>query len=161
MDHPPILIDREQALALPIAPLTFDMERGRLRFFAETIGLTDPVYLDADAARRAGHPDIPVPLTFLGNALELERPEPLSWLAALGVDLSSTAHAEQTFTYHRMAHAGDRLVFHRSIVDVYAKKGGALQFVVKRSEVTRNGELVADILCSIAVRRVVARLEAR
>jgi len=145
-------IDRELALQLPIAPLSFDMERGRLRFFAETIGLGDPVYHDVDAARRAGHRDIPVPLTFLGNSLELEVATPLSWLAALGVDLTSTAHAEQSFTYHRMAYAGDRLTFHRRIVDVYAKKGGALEFVVKRSDVVRGEELVAEVLCSIAVR---------
>ena len=145
-------IDRDRALQLAVTPLTFEMERGRLRFFAETIGLTDPVYFDVDAARRAGHRDIPVPLTFLGNALELEIPEPLSWLAALGVDLTSTAHAEQSFVYHRMAYAGDRLDFHRRIVDVYAKKGGALEFVVKQTDVKRGDELVAEIVCSLAIR---------
>jgi hypothetical protein len=48
---------------LPAA--TFDIERGRLAFFARAIGETDPVYLDPDAARAAGHPDIPAPPTFL------------------------------------------------------------------------------------------------
>jgi hypothetical protein len=146
-------IDRDQALAMPISPLTFEMERGRLRFFAETIGLTDPVYFDLGAARRAGHRDIPVPLTFLGNALELEVPQPLAWLAALGADLNHTAHAEQSFVYHRMAYAGDTLVFRRRIADVVEKKGGALTFVVKRTDVMRGDEPVAEVLCSIALRR--------
>ena len=132
------LIDREKALRLEIEPVVFDMERGRLGFFAETIGLTDPVYLDSMAAQRAGYPDILVPPTFLGNALELELPQPLSWLAALGADLERTTHGEQTFEYHAPAFAGDRLTFKRSIADVYVKKGGALEFVVKRTEITRD-----------------------
>lgn len=146
-----MFIDREKALGLEIAPVSFDMERGRLRFFAETIGMTDPVYLDVDAARRAGHPDIPVPPTFLGNALELELPQPLSWLAALGVDLERTTHGEQSFEYHNLAYAGDRLTFRRSITDVYLKKGGALEFVVKRTQITRDEEPIADVRCTIGV----------
>ena len=113
--------------------MPFDVERGRLRFFAKTIGLTDPIYLDVDAARRAGHRDLPVPPTFLSNSLELELPDPLGWLAALGGDLTTTTHAEQAFTYHALAYAGDSLVLRRRIVDVYTKKGGALEFVVKQN----------------------------
>jgi N-terminal half of MaoC dehydratase len=146
------LIDRKKALELPIETVTFEMERGRLRFFAETIGLTDPLYLDSAAARRAGYPDILVPPTFLGNALELELPQPLSWLAALGANLERTTHGEQSFEYHSLAFAGDRLTFKRSIADVYVKKGGALEFVVKRTEINRDdGTPIADVLCSIAL----------
>ena len=54
-------IDRESALKHPIAPVPFDVERGRLRFFARTIGLTDPVYFDVEAARGPGHRDLPAP----------------------------------------------------------------------------------------------------
>jgi hypothetical protein len=146
------LIDREKALELRIEPVVFDMERGRLRFFAETIGLTDPVYLDSAAAQSAGYPDILVPPTFLGNALELELPQPLSWLAALGADLERTTHGEQSFEYRALAFAGDRLTFKRSIADVYVKKGGALEFVVKRTEITRDdGTQIAEVLCSLAL----------
>ncbi|WP_246244866.1 acyl-CoA dehydrogenase family protein [Amycolatopsis pithecellobii] len=38
-------VDLECALAIPFAPLTVDIERGRLRFFAHSIGQTDPVYV--------------------------------------------------------------------------------------------------------------------
>jgi hypothetical protein len=146
------LIDREKALELQIEPVVFDMERGRLRFFAEAIGLTDPVYLDSAAAQSAGYPDILVPPTFLGNALELELPQPLSWLAALGADLERTTHGEQSFEYRALAFAGDRLTFKRSIADVYVKKGGALEFVVKRTEITRDdGTQIAEVLCSLAL----------
>lgn len=144
-------VDRDKALQLALAPLTVDIERGRLRLFAKAIGETDPVYTDVDAARRAGHPDLPVPPSFLGNAIELDIPNPLDWLLALGVDTTSTLHGEQSFVYHAMVHAGDSLVLHRKIADVYTKKGGALEFVVKQTDIKRGDELVAVTFCSIAV----------
>lgn len=145
-------IDRSKALEHPIPSMPFDVERGRLRFFAQTIGLTDPIYFDVDAARRAGHPDLPVPPTFLGNSLELELPEPLGWLAALGGDLTKTTHAEQKFTYFALAYAGDSLVFRRRIIDVYTKKSGQLEFVVKRTDIMRGDQLLAEIDFTIVLR---------
>ena len=145
-------IDKERALQHAIAPLPFEVERGRLRFFARTIGLTDPIYLDVEAARRAGHRDVPVPPTFLGNSLELELPNPLGWLAELGGDLTKTTHAEQGFTYHAMAYANDQLVLRRRIVDVYTKKGGALEFVVKQTDVMRGDETLIEVRFVIVLR---------
>lgn len=145
-------IDRARALEFEFAPIPFEVERGRLRFFAETIGLTDRVYFDVDAARHAGHRDLPVPPTFLGHSLELELPDPTGWLAELGGDLTKTTHAEQAFVYRAVAYAGDRLVLRRRIVDVYTKKGGALEFVVKQTDVMRGTQLLAESLSTIALR---------
>jgi hypothetical protein len=151
-DGSPMYIDRERALKHQIASMAFEVERGRLRFFAQTIGLADPIYVDLDAARRAGHRDLPVPLTFLGNSLELELPNPLGWLAEVGGDLTKTTHAEQRFRYFALAYAGDSLLLRRRIADVYTRKGGQLEFVVKRTDVLRGSEKIADIDCTIALR---------
>lgn len=145
-------IDRETALKHRIAPIRFEVERGRLRFFAQTIGLTDPIYSDVDAAQRAGHRDLPVPPTFLSNSLELELPNPLGWLAEVGGDLTKTTHAEQSFIYHALAYAGDSLVLERKIADVYTKKNGALEFVVKQTDVKRGDQILAEVRCVIALR---------
>ncbi len=139
-------IDRDKALTHVIAPMQFEVERGRLRFFARTIGLTDLIYFDVEAARRAGHRDLPAPLTFLSNSLELELPNPFGWLAELGADLTKTTQAEQGFTLYGMAYANDQLIFRRRIVDVYTKKGGALEFVVKQSNVMRGEEKLVEIV---------------
>ncbi|MBB3014156.1 MaoC family dehydratase N-terminal domain-containing protein [Cupriavidus alkaliphilus] len=135
-----------------IAPIRFEVERGRLRFFARTIGLTDPIYSDVDAAQRAGHRDLPVPPTFLSNSLELELPNPLGWLAEVGGDLTKTTHAGQTFIYHATAYGGDSLVLERRIADVYTKKNGALEFVVKQTDVKRGDQILAEVRCVIALR---------
>ncbi|MGW6391636.1 MaoC family dehydratase N-terminal domain-containing protein [Streptomyces sp. NPDC055103] len=144
-------IDAEAALKLPLDPITVQLERGRLRFFAKAIGQTDPVYTDLDAARQAGHPDLPVPPTFFFS-LELEVPDPFGYLAALDVDLRRVLHGEQSFTYHQLTHAGDTLTLQPRIVDVSSKKGGALEFLVKQTDVSRGGELIAQAQSVIVVR---------
>jgi acyl dehydratase len=62
-------------------------------------------------------------------------------------------HGEQSFTYHRMAYAGDTLHFDGRITDVYDKKNGALTFVVMETKVTnQRGEHVVDIRKSLVHR---------
>ncbi|GAA5112303.1 MaoC family dehydratase N-terminal domain-containing protein [Haloechinothrix salitolerans] len=144
-------IDPEKAKALPLRPIEADVERGRLRFFAKATGQRDPVYSDVEAARRAGHPDLPVPPTFFFS-LELEDPDAFSFLSELDIDMRRILHGEQSFTYHSLAYAGETLVLRPSIADVYTKKGGALEFLVKRTEVTRpSGEPVAEAEFSLAI----------
>ncbi|BBY00199.1 hypothetical protein MSEO_06980 [Mycobacterium seoulense] len=137
---------------LPATTLT--VERARLRFFAKAIGETDPVYTDVDAAKAAGHPDIPAPPTFLFS-VELESPDPFAFLASLGVDLRMVLHGEQSFTYHAIAYPGDELVATPRITDVYAKKGGALEFVVKETAITRaDGTAVAELQSVIVIQNL-------
>jgi len=134
---------------LPATEMTIDA--GRLRFFAKAIGETNPVFTDAVAAQAAGHQTLPVPPTFL-FAIELESPDPFAWVADLGVDMRRILHGEQQFTYHSVAHAGDVVIAKPRITDVYSKKGGALQFIVKDTAVTRaDGSAVADLKTVIVV----------
>ncbi|WP_206443143.1 MaoC family dehydratase N-terminal domain-containing protein [Candidatus Protofrankia californiensis] len=144
-------IDVDTAKALQFDPLTVDVERGRLRFFAKSIGETDPVYVDVDAARAADHRDLPVPPTFFFS-LSLEAPGPFRYLDQLGIDLRHVLHGEQSFAYQRLAYAGDRLSLQDRIVDVFAKRGGTLEFLIKQADVTRDDELVAELRTTLVVR---------
>ncbi|ALC18709.1 MaoC family dehydratase N-terminal domain-containing protein [Streptomyces pristinaespiralis] len=128
-----------------------EAEPGRLRFFAQAIGETDPVYTDVEAAKAAGHHGLPVPPTFL-FCLLAEKPDPLALLDELGIDVRRILHGEQGFTYHAMAYAGDTLTFTSTVTDAYSKKGGVLDFLVQRTDVTRNGELIAELHNSLVVR---------
>jgi acyl dehydratase len=131
---------------------TIEVEKGALRFFAKAIGETDPIYTDEAAARNSGHPSLPVPPTFL-LCLESQASDPGKLLEVAKLDLRKILHAEQQFTYHTMAFAGDRLTFTARIADMYDKKGGALEFVVTESRVTnQHGAHVADIRSSLVQR---------
>jgi acyl dehydratase len=135
-----------------------DVEKGRLRFFATATGQTDPVYADEAAAQAAGYPSLPVPPTFL-FCLEMEAPDPAAIRNLLGMDYRTLLHGEQGFTYHRMAFAGDRLTFEQRIDDIYDKKGGALEFVVRKTRVTnQRGEDVAELRAVTVIRNKVAEV---
>uniref|UniRef100_UPI000D69DFE3 MaoC family dehydratase N-terminal domain-containing protein n=1 Tax=Nocardia aurea TaxID=2144174 RepID=UPI000D69DFE3 len=103
------------------------------------------------AARAAGHRDLPVPPTFL-FCLEMEHPDPLGYVRALGVDMSRLLHGEQRFTYYAMAYAGDLLTYDSRLTDVYSKKGGALDFLVRTTDVTRHDAPIARLTTVLVVR---------
>ncbi|MFI2558933.1 MaoC family dehydratase N-terminal domain-containing protein [Nocardia farcinica] len=140
------------AIGTWLPPVEMLIERGRLRLFCTAIGEQDPIYTDLDAARRAGHPDLPVPPTFF-CAIQHERPHPFDWYADLGGDFTKVLHGEQRFTYHAMAYAGDVLVMTSTVSDVYQRKGGALTFLVRDSLVSRDGDPVAALRDVIVERK--------
>ena len=134
-----------------LATITTTIERGRLRFFAEATGQTDPIYSDPDAAMAAGFPDLPVPPTFLFG-LKLEQSDPFEWIDELGIDMRFVLHGTQRFDYHAMVFAGDELQLSQRISEVYEKRGGALEFVTVEAEVTRGGDAIATLAETLVVR---------
>lgn len=129
--------------ALPASVLP--IERSRLQFFAKAIGETDPVYTDAATAREAGYADLPAPPTFL-FAAELDSGAAMRLLAQLQVPIAKLLHGEQSFSFHRTACAGDTVTVQSTVSDIYAKKDGALEFIVKTSRaVNQRDELVAEL----------------
>ena len=145
-------VDRDAALALTFPRYERVVERAELQAFAAAIGETDPMYLDPQAAVAAGHPDVPVPPTYFFS-LELLAPRPFGYLDDLGIDIGSILHGSQQFTYHDLAHAGDRLVITSRLVDVFEKSAGALTFMVKESAFHRDEQLVAATSATVIVRR--------
>lgn len=133
---------------------TLLITRSRLRLFAKATGQTDPLFIDVETARAAGHPDLPVPPTFFFS-VDLERPDPFGYLDALGIDLRTVLHGEQRFDYHRTAHAGDVLSTSSTVTDVYSKKNGALQFMVTTTSVVdRDGRAVATMTNTLVARQL-------
>jgi acyl dehydratase len=121
------------------------VERGPLRFFANVIGETNPVYADEAAAKAAGHRALPVPPTYL-FCLQHQANESQSVAKIANLDMGRVLHGEQQFAYHSMAYAGDTLTFEGRIVDVYDKKGGALDFLVTETRVSnQDGKHTADL----------------
>ncbi len=145
------MVDRSHiGRALPVHSAV--VEPGRLRLFAKAIGETRPEYVDEAAARAAGHPGLPAPPTFT-LCLDLEVPDPFAWMAELGVDIAKILHGGERFRYFAPIFAGDRLTFASHIADIHEKKGGALTFIIKVTEVTnQHGVRVAEMRATIIVR---------
>ncbi|HEX7784497.1 MAG TPA: MaoC family dehydratase N-terminal domain-containing protein [Sphingobium sp.] len=117
----------------------------QLKFFARATDQRDPVYFDETAARAAGHRTIPVPPTF-AFSLALASPEQAGYaLIQVKADPRYILHAEQAFRYHAPLYAEDDVSLTTTIIDLYEKKGGALRFVVQRTDyLSSNGMLCIE-----------------
>lgn len=128
------------------------IERGQLKLFAKAISETNPIYFDQSAARAAGHRDILAPPTF-GNCLKLLAPSKDLSYESLGIDYKSLLHAEEKIESFHPIYAGDRLILTTEVIDMYEKKGGALEFLVMRTSIHREGVLVQGLTGTVVMRR--------
>ena len=145
------MIDKKHIGYAP-PPILWDVEKGRIAFFAKVIGLTDPIHTDEAAAKAAGYRGIVAPPTFIFGAPG-DSGETMKLIETLEIDLGKVLHGEQRFDYHAPVCAGDTLRFESKVSDIYDKKGGALEFVVNDTKVTNQlGEHVADLHSVIVVR---------
>ena len=123
-------------------PVQLTVEAGRLKFVSKALGLTDPVYIDVDAARAQGYSNLLAPPTFPymleSDALDIEE-----LCNFFGQNVKYLLHAEQKFTYHQPICAGDKITFIKSIQEIFDKKSGLLEFVVSFNTLTNQH----DILC--------------
>ena len=89
-----VMIDKKYiGMALPKA--TLEIEKGRLRFFAKSIGETDPIYTDETAAKAAGYTSLPAPPTFI-FAAELDSGTLVPALSDMGVNLALSCTASSS-----------------------------------------------------------------
>ena len=146
------MIDKK-FIGYEVPPTLWDVEKGRIRFFAEVIGSADPICLDEASAKAAGYRNVVAPPTFIFGA-ESDSGVLMKLLDTLKIDLREVLHGEQRFDYHAPVCAGDTLRFQTRVADIYDKKDGALEFVVNDTKVTNQlGEHVADLHSVIVVRR--------
>jgi acyl dehydratase len=143
----------QSAVGREFTPVTARVEPGRLRFFLDTLGESNPVYRDESAARAAGHSATPVPPTYLFCLEMMDATIPFEFLTALNIDLARVLHGEQRFDYHAPVVTGDTLTFGPRVTGVSEKKGGAMTLVVIETSVTnQNGVHVADISRTVVIR---------
>lgn len=122
-------IDRRH-LDYAFPPFTVTVDPGRLAAFARAIGEHDPQFSERVA-----------PLTFM-KVLEGEHGSSRKILEVLGVPLARVLHAEQQFDYVAPILAGQVVTVSRRVVDLYEKKGGAMEFIVIESVFTSEGSEV-------------------
>jgi len=133
-----------------------DVEKGRVKMFANAICEENPIYSDEEAAKNAGYKGIPVPPTF-PFTITMEAGQSFNILEDMGIDVTTAMHGEQGFTYYDHIYAGDTVTGSQKITDIYEKKGGALQFIEAVIELRNQNDVhVCDLRSVIVVRRQVA-----
>lgn len=129
-----------------------EVEKGRIKAFAQAIGEANPIHSDLEAAKKAGFSSLVAPPTF-AFTIAMDAGQSFNILADMGVSKTKSVHGEQHFTYHRPILAGDVISGRQKIVDMYDKKNGALIFIVADVPLTnQRGEAVCDLRSVIVVR---------
>lgn len=132
----------------PTAP--YLVGREKVREFARAVFATDPINLDVDAARAAGHADVVAPPTFPVVVQEQTLAQLLAEPDA-GIDFSRVVHGNQQFTYSRPIVAGDVLVASLTVSSV--KTLGAHAMVTAESRISdESGEHVVTAISTLVVR---------
>jgi hydroxyacyl-ACP dehydratase HTD2-like protein with hotdog domain len=122
-------IDRRH-IGFSLPPFTVFIEPARLALFAKAIGETDPQYANSIA-----------PPTFL-KAIDGENNSSRVILEALDVDLKRVLHVQQEFNYGEPARVGDSITVERTVLDIYDKRQGELEFIVIESVLTNAAQLI-------------------
>lgn len=143
-------IDRKH-IGLELPPHTVTLTAWQLKWFAKATGESNPIYFDEAAARESGLPGVLAPPTFF-FCMDMDKDHPFDYLEIMGCDLGTMLHAEQSFNYRLPVYSGDTLRFSGRISDIYEKKNGALQFVVKDVDVHRADALVCDLRSVMVIR---------
>jgi acyl dehydratase len=124
--------------------------REKIREFAAAVKATHPSHHDLAAARDLGYADLVAPPTFLvalaqkAEAAVVADPE-------AGIDFSRVVHADERFTHHRPAVAGDELVGTTSVESVKSL-GGHTMLTTATEITTTGGEPVSTVRSTLLVR---------
>jgi acyl dehydratase len=110
------------AIGKRYAPLTYAVGREKIVEYAQATGETNPLHLDLDAARAAGHPDVVAPpmfaVVYQGRSVTEAMFDP-----ELGIDFARLVHGEQAFQWQRLVVAGDELTTTLTVADIVDKRG--------------------------------------
>jgi len=129
-----------QALGRTFDPQTYAVGREKIREYARCVGETNPLHLDLQAARSAGHPDLVAPpmfaVVYCGSAIEAALFAPV-----VGIDFSMLLHGGQEFEWGPLVVAGDEVTTRVTVTQIYERLAMAFYVFDSRSSNQRGEEV--------------------
>ncbi len=128
----------------------YTVSAAKIREFAEAVGATDPVHVDAEVARSRGYADVIAPPTF-AVLIAQQCDAQLVRDPDAGIDYSRVVHGEQKFAHHRPLTAGDAVTgtLH---VDTVREAGGHAMVTTRTELTTEGGEPLCTATSTIVIR---------
>jgi acyl dehydratase len=119
---------------------TYAVGREKVREYAHAVGETNPLYLDVEAARAAGHEDVVAPPMF---AVVYSFPSvmPVFFDREVGIDFSRLVHGGQEFTWGPLVVAGDEIATTLTVADI-SSRGRNSYYVFETTSTNQRGETV-------------------
>jgi len=130
-----------QAAGKAYEPKIYAVGREKVREFANAVGETNPVHLDVEAARAAGHADVVAPPMF---AVVYSAPAmaPAVLDPEVGINLAMMVHGGQEFVWGKPVVAGDEITTTASVKDI-SERGGKGFYVFETVSTSQDGDSVA------------------
>jgi acyl dehydratase len=121
-------------------PSVYAVGREKVREYALAVGETDPVHLDAQAAREAGYADVVAPPMF---AAVYSTPAVAMAVfdQEVAMNFAMEVHGAQEFRWGPLVIAGDEITTRASVKDIYENDAGAF-YVFETVSVNQGGETV-------------------
>jgi acyl dehydratase len=120
--------------------VVYAVGREKIKEYAFAVGETDPVQLDPEAARAAGHRDVVAPPMF---AVVYSAPAvaPAIFDPEVGLDFARMVHGGQEFRWGALVVAGDEVTTEASVKDISERAGNGF-FVFETRSTNQDGETV-------------------
>ena len=118
----------------------YEVSAAKIAEFATAVGEQSPLCHSAEAARRAGYPDVIAPPTF-AIVIAVTSSAQVTHDSGLGLNYAMVVHGEQRFEHARPLHAGDVVVARTTIQDIKGV-GGHTMLTTRTDITTVDGEHV-------------------
>src|SRR5579872_5506249 len=111
-----------QAIGKAYDPVLYAVGREKIREYARAVGETNPLYLDVEAARAAGHADVVAPPMF---AVVYSAPAvgPLIFDPDIELNFAMMVHGGQEFIWETPVVGGDEITTTASVKDISERDG--------------------------------------
>ncbi len=141
-----------RAVGKSYAPDLYAVGREKIREYASAVGETDPLHLDLDAARAAGHADLVAPPMF-AVVYGMRALAPAAFDPEVGMNFAMTVHGGQEFQWERLVVAGDEISTATSVKGI-GERGGMGFYVFETTSTNQRGEHVCTGIWTNIVRGV-------
>lgn len=128
---------RTDAIGKSYPPRHYAVGREKIREYAHAVGETNPLHLDVDAARAAGHRDLVAPPMF-AVVYALPAMAPALFDPDVGIDFARMVHGGQEFRWGELVVAGDEIATTVSVSDV-SERGGNGFYVFESTSRNQDG----------------------
>jgi len=141
-----------KAIGKRYEPTVYAVGREKIKEYARAVGETNPIHLDVDAARRAGHADVVAPPMF---AVVYGSPSvgPALFDPEVGINFAMLVHGGQEFEWGPLVVAGDEITTEATVKDISASDGRGF-YVFESISTNQRGEQVCRGVWTNIVRGV-------
>lgn len=119
-----------EAIGKAFPAVTYAVGREKIKEYAAAVGETNPIHLDVEAARAAGHADVVAPpmfaVVYAGPAVA-----PAIFDPEVGLNFAMMVHGGQEFRWGPLVIAGDEITTVTTVKDISAR--GDMGFYVFES----------------------------